>query len=348
MATPGGRPAKDEPTKLEWAVGLALIVACVVGLVYSASGWVLHSNFTHEAWSRFVLARDLAPAQDALRRGDTERSLRLLQPVLAEHPDDPRTLYLVAGTYLEREDPVRALFYAIAYLRSPRYKDAEQLQRLATTLVNDESLADYLVAGGIFSDDEFGPLVDALPLTLLEKVDFKIRARTEAFTELPAASMAAELKANQALWDAMPRGWQKASTVDPQALLAPNAAAQPASGWLNRSVGTGCGDRWNHAWCGSLFSRVSLWDGVAHGHLKTRPDDKRPGCCELALDDPDLRPMAIVTAEFLKSRAAAGLRPPEETAEGMNALHAFRQRILFKHAYALTYALNADVPDPTR
>jgi hypothetical protein len=288
-------------------------------------------NLGYDLWSHFVVARRLAPAEDALTTGRSGDALQSSLRLLRADPDDPRLIYFVAGAYWELDQPLLADFYTAAYLKSARRKDPEQLRRLSELLAEDERAWPYLAGAGFSSRMALGALIDSLDLEPVKKAGIKLGA------EGAATGMEQQFEVDKQLFYSLPKGWQKTSALPPAQVLGEPADSEAGATGYVRLAAASC----DEPWCASIFEHADLTAAVRSGRLAIDFPNGGAGCCSLSLDDPDLRPMETIVTEFLARRQAAGKGAPEASAEGMNALLSLRQRVLFKQSYLLSFAAAA-------
>jgi hypothetical protein len=289
-------------------------------------------NLGYDLWSHFVVARRLAPAEDALTTGRSGDALQSSLRLLRADPDDPRLIYFVAGAYWELDQPLLADFYTAVYLKSARRKDPEQLRRLSQLIADDERAWPYLAGAGFSSRMALGALIDSLDLEPVKKAGIKLGA------EDAAGGMEQQFAVDKQLFYSLPKGWQKAPALPPAQVLGEPAESEAGTtGYVQLDAPVSC----DEPWCSSIFEQVDLTAAVRSGRLVIDFPKGGAGCCSLSLDDPDLRPMETIVAEFLTRRKAAGKGAPEASAEGMNALLSLRQRVLFKQSYLLSFAAAA-------
>src|SRR5271157_660058 len=123
------KPKSTLGTLIEWLLGIVLAML----LVFRSQVY----DLGYDLWSRVYIAPQLSNAQEALKAGHADQALAEALPILRRHPDNPRLLYFVAGTYWNLNQLPLAAFYAGAFLRSPNRKDPEQLDRLGQLLAVD-------------------------------------------------------------------------------------------------------------------------------------------------------------------------------------------------------------------
>ncbi len=309
-------------------------LGAIAGVMLLVVLWMARGNiynFGYDLWSHFVVTPRLATAEDALTTGRSGDALQSSLRLLRADPDDPRLIYFVAGAYWELDQPLLADFYTAAYLKSARRKDPEQLRRLSELLAEDERAWPYLAGGGFSSRMALGALIDSLDLEPVKKASIKLGA------EEAATGMEQQFEVDKQLFYSLPKGWQKTSALPPAQLLGEPADSEDGATGYVQIAAASCGE----PWCASIFEHADLTAAVRSGNLAIDFPKGGAGCCSLSLDDPDLRPMETIVAEFLARRQAAGKAAPEASAEGMNALLSLRQRVLFKQSYLLSFAAAA-------
>ncbi len=308
-------------------------LAAIAGVILLGVLWTGRTsiyNVGYALWSHVVVAPHLAPAEDALTAGRSGDALQDALRLLRANPEDPRLIYFVAGAYWNIDQPLLADFYTLAYLKSARRKDPEQLSRLSRLLAEDERAWPYLEGAGFKSRRAVGGLIGSLGLGVGQEGGIKLGA------EAAADGMKRQFEVDKELFYSLPKGWQKAPALPPaQVLGGPADSEAAATGYVQLALS------WRGLWCSSRFEHADLTAAVGSGRLDTDFPKGGAGCCSLSLDDPDLRPMETIVAEFVARRKAAGKGAPEASAEGMNALLSLRQRVLIKQSYLLTFAAAA-------
>ncbi len=326
--------AGAKPKSSDWRVLLAVVVLM---LLYVNHGRLY--EFGYAQWSRVYIAPQLSGAEEALKAGRSDEAIAKALPILRQHPDNPRLLYFVSGTYWSLDRVPLALFYAEAYLRSPHLKDPEQQERMAQLIVDDETVWPYLksASGALTSSNAW---MDALGLSVEQK----------AALSLHIMDAPSPLIENEKLFYSLPRGWAKASHLTPAALLAESSTNEREdAGYVNVDGSVLCSGAsasdspgFNETqWCDRVFESAGLWQAVRTGRVTIDYPAGGTGCCTLSLDDPDLRPLDDIVAAFLARREAAGKGAPKDSAEGINSLIDLRQRVLLKQSYLLNFVTAA-------
>jgi len=332
---PGKTRAPERPAHRKTGRSRLQDLAAIAGIILFVVLWTTRGNiynFGYDLWARLFVTPQLAPAEDALTSGRSGDALQDALRILRADPDDPRLIYFVAGAYWNLDQPLLADFYTAAYLKSSRRKDPEQLRRLSGLLAEDERAWPYLNGAGFTSRMALGALIDSLDLEPADK------ARIKAGAEQSDAGMEKQFDADKRLFYSLPKGWQKAPALPPaQVLEEPADSESGATGYIQLGASTSCGE----PWCSSLFERADLTAAIRSGRLAIEFPKGGADCCSLSLDDPDLRPIETIVAEFLARREAAGKDAPAASAEGMNALLSLRQRVLLKQSYLLSFAAGA-------
>lgn len=338
MASKSKVDVKSKP--YDWG---PLLAAIVLVLLYVNHGRLY--EFGYAQWSRVYIAPQLSGAEEALKAGRSDEAIAKALPLLRQHPDNPRLLYFVSGTYWSLNRAPLAIFYAMAYLRSPHLKDPEQMERLGQLLAEDPTVWPYLKSanGALTSSTAW---METLTLTVEAKAAL-------SFHIMDAPSPIIE---NEQLFYSLPRGWGKASHLTAAALLAQssNIADREDAGYINVDGSVLCNGApasdssgLNETkWCERVFESADLWQAIRTGRLTVDYPDGGNGCCTLPLDDSDLRPLDEIVAAFVARREVAGKGGAEGSAEGINSLIDLRQRVLLKQSYLLNFVTAAKLqPD---
>jgi hypothetical protein len=295
----------------------------------------------YDLWSRFYIAPQLSKAEAAANAEHFAEALGEALPLLRQHPDNPRLLYFVSRTYWILDQRPLAAFYARAYLRTLHKRDPEQLDHLGQLLAAD-SLAWPYFKDADDSDTSYSWLWR-----------LSLSPEAKATLSLDIMRSPSEFVENIKLYRKLPRGWAKSNTVTPAALLTQPAlvAEGDNAGYVNVDGSVLCtgpdesgttGPR-RPKWCSSIFRKADLWKAVSTGRLTIDYPKGGEGCCTLTLDDPDLRPMDEVVADFLARREKLGKGDPETSAEGVGSLLDLRQRVLLKQSYLFNFAAAAEI-----
>jgi hypothetical protein len=305
------------------------------------------SEQIYGAWSHYYIAPQLKAAEAAAAADQPEEALQLAAPILAAHPQDPRVLYFVAGTRLNSGDLVRGVFYAIAYLRSPHDKDSEQFTRLAQLLLADPAISGYFIRSN-YAYGSIDPVVDSLPLDPVDKVHIKMLDPDEhSRVEPPPYAITRSLAQDVAFFYSQPAGWQHVVLLSPAQVLSRESSAQGGL-WQLTPPKMEKGRTWGHEFPQRLYERAKLWHSIETAELAAAyAEDEHggEGCCKLDLADPDLRPLDVISAEFVKEWAAQHKTAPEESAAGQREVLKLRERVLLKQLYLLQFAADASVRD---
>lgn len=322
-------------------VGFGLIIA----LASLNSIFHFAYNVSYDLWSRVYFAGRLSSASTAIQSGRTDDAIASILPLLREHPDNPRLLYFIAGAYWDRENFLLANFYTVAYFKSARHRDSDQALALARLLAADRRVWPYWVD----ADPEFN-IFKGLPLPLASRDSlwshlsaFRDPGRDVEYIAAsgePWLTLQETSNYNWWLYETMSDQRRRKTIVPAKTLLATPADQEGnRPGLVFIAVPDKPSSYWTRDWGGGrAFQRASLWDAIRTGTISVS-DSTLGGsdCCSLSLDDPDLRPMDTLMAEFLARERAARRPPLEETADGMNRLLDFRQRVMLKRAFVTNY-----------
>jgi len=317
--------------------GCMFVPGFIVFILLATLGYYV----SYDLWSRFYIAPQLSKAEAAANAEHFAEALGDALPILRHHPDNPRLLYFVSRTYWILDQRPLAAFYAKAYLRSPHWRDSEQLGQLGQLLTADS------LAWAYFKDDDDA----STPYSWLSRL--RLNPQNEATLSLDIMRSPSGFVENMKLYDKLPRGWAKANTVTPAALLnePSNVAEGDRAGYVNVNGSVLCRTPDESGttvpprpkWCSSIFRSADLWKAISTGRLTIDYPKGGDGCCTLSLDDPDLRPLDEVVAAFVSRRQAAGKGDPETSAEGVGSLLDLRQRVLLKQSYLLNFAAAAEL-----
>ncbi len=305
-------------------------------LVGSFIGWNVGGGiWVADRWWDLTTGRKLAEVDRLIREDKPREALRALRPHLKEDPTDRRLLYKAAGLYLETGRPLPALVALAAYYdqalesslekKSTRFELAKAKRTFLLTDGEDEELhwEDWPNGGG------------------------KTQVRTKNPNRGLLARAAARWNASVGIYNDAPPGWRKLAKEYsiPQMLREPAVGVQLTRGlldpgWMRKSRLI-C--FWPDDCLGTYLSAKlggSLGNAIAYGSVSISAGTK-PSCCSISLDDPDLRPMDDVVAEFLVARKVRNASDIGKSPRLMNELLELNSRLALKHLFVLNYIYNA-------
>lgn len=301
----------------------------------------------YDLWSSHVIAPKVEAAQAEARQGHVDQAIGAVQELLREHPDNPQLLVTMAAFHFDADRPATGLFYAIAYLRSARTKDPRLAEVLARLLLSDPDIPRYLATDNYADPGIIARLVDQLPISVDTKAALHFR-----FDEQDVAtrhSLAKELKVDERLFHALPRGWRVLTEAPPQDVLAASDNAWSgarAAGLIDITPPTlAKGTTYGHRWPRVFFVRTNLWNAVRQGAIDAPAKEAGPDCCRLSLQDPALLPVDRLVEAFIAG--SGGRNPAESSAAGAARFLDVRERALLKQLYLLNFAALSWAPaDP--
>ena len=257
---------------------------------------------------RFHVQPAIAEAAELKAKGGGEVSEQMLLEQLPDNPRNAKLLYALANFYEYTDRPVLAAFYYNAFEHSGRKHDA------------GEQAVD---AGRRWLNDA----PSARQLTLdIARVD-KERAAFERDYRKQVLEHPADLQS---------------------VLSVPAANPSVGAGFISPEYPVACGP--DRPRCGYGFDARSgrLWESVQS--LKLRFEDKRAGhgCCELSLEDPDLRSLEVAEADFLMNPDLMDGPLRSDTEEGRQVRLAFASRVLLKQKLVLDFIREADESLPKK
>lgn len=252
---------------------------------------------------RFQVRPAIAEATELKAKGGGEVSEQILLEHLPDNPRNARLLYSLANFYEYTDRPVLAAFYFHALEHSGRKHDAgPQAVEASRKWLYDDNPA-------------------ARQLTLdIAQLD-KQRAEFERDYRKQVVEHPAELQ---------------------PVLSVPAANPSVGAGYIPPEFPVACGP--DRPRCGYGFDARSgrLWETLPA--LKLRFQDKRAGarCCELSLEDPDLRSLDVAEADFMMNPELMDGRLASDTEEGRLVRLAFASRVLMKQKLVLDFIGESD------
>jgi hypothetical protein len=313
---------------LEGSVGLALLAA-LVGWSNGGNGWV------YDRWWDLTTGRKLAEVDRLVQEDKPAEALAALRGHIRRDPTDRRLLYRAAGLYLEMGRPLPALVALAAY-----YDEAVQddVERKSARFEAAGAQWEFLLQDG---PDEL--------LRWEDKPDGhgKIQVRIKNPNRALLSRAVARWNDDVRIYNAAPREWRKLSKQYsvPGVLGAPVLRTPLTQGLLDPAwaikSGLVC---FNPGKCEETYRAAkaagSLGAALAAGSVAiSAPGD--PSCCTISLDDPDLRPMDDVVAEYFAARKVGSAKDIGKTPGSLNELLELNSRLAIKHLFVLDYVYNA-------
>lgn len=322
----------------EGSIGIALLAA-LVGWNNGGNNWV------YDRWWDLTTGLKLGEVDRLVLADKPAEALAALREHLRRDLKDRRLLYRAAGLYLEMGRPLPALAALAAYRDQAAQDDTE---KKSARFASVQEQWDFLLRDG--------------PDYLMQWQDSPDgHGRTQV--PIPNPNRALLHRATQrwsrsvSIYNTATQDWRRlAKKYSVQAILdAPILRTKLTQGLLD--PGWALGSRlvcYTPQDCEASYrdarAEGALGAALAAGRIAiTAPS--APACCAISLDDPDLRPMDDVVAEYFAARGIRGPTDIGRTPDSLNELLELNSRLAIKHLFVLNYIYNASPSlrqDPAR
>ncbi len=306
---------------LEGSIGFALLLA-LGSWSYGGNIWV------YDRWWDLTTGLRLGTVDRLVQADKPAEALEALREYLRRDPTDRRLLYRAAGLYLEMGRPLPALAALAAYYDEAAQSDAE---KKSPRFESAKALWGVITRDGIDNS-----------------ISWQVQWQDNIRNPYRVLLHTAALRWNQSvrIYNLAPPGWRKRTeqysipgVLGVPVLRTPLTQGLLAPAWARaRSI---C---FSPAECSAAYEGAggggSLGAAVATGRIAiSAPADS--SCCAISLDDPDLRPMDDVVAEYFAARNVRSAADIGETAESLNEMLELNSRLAIKHLFVLNYIYNA-------
>lgn len=269
-----------------------------------------HSGIDDWFRDRYVVQPALTAAFDMKARGGDEIALAMMLEQLPKNPKNPKLLWALGNIHTKMDRPVLAAFYFKA------------LERTGKSSTLDPQWLSFTS----------------------EWQNYENPARTKVRED--EERLESELQQFE-------RDYHVGAIEHPEAinpvLRLPAANAGAIAGYIPPEYPVRCGP--DRPRCGNALhvETGNFWNAVETQSIRINDPKGGPDCCSLSLDDPDLRSLDVVEAEFSMNPEMMDGRLSTATQEGRRVRLAFSSRVLLKQRLVLNFVERADTsppPDP--